>query len=203
MQVRLREAPAFHAGVSTENRQSPSIGSVQTSLSLAHDNLLGFGDRLSADYGITEGLDSYDINYAIPLNARNGTLNLRYSFDDSNIIEAPFEDLGIRSKTRTIALGFRPPVVQSAESEFALGLALDLRSSRTFLFDDRPFSFSEGPEKGESKVTVMRFSQDWVNRRARRVLAARSQFSVGLNALGATSNDTGTDGQFFAWLGQF
>lgn len=36
-----------------------------------------------------------------------------------------------------------------------------------------------------------------------RVLAARSQFSVGLNALGATSNDTGTDGLFFAWLGQF
>lgn len=203
LQVRLREAPAFHAGVSTENRQSPSIGSVQTSLSLAHDNLLGFGDRLSADYGITEGLDSYDINYAIPLNARNGTLNLRYSFDDSNIIEAPFEELGIRSKTRTISLGFRQPVVQSPESEFALGLALDLRSSRTFLFDDRPFSFSEGPEKGESKVTVIRFSQDWVNRGARRVLAARSQFSVGLDALGATSNDTGTDGQFFAWLGQF
>lgn len=49
LQVKLREAPAFHVGVSTENRQSPSIGSVQTSLSLAHDNLLGFGDRLSAD----------------------------------------------------------------------------------------------------------------------------------------------------------
>ena len=203
LQIRLREAPAFHAGISTENRQSPSIGSQETSLSLAHDNLLGFGDRLSGNYGITAGLDTYDINYAIPLNARNGTLNLRYSYDDSNIIEAPFEDFGIRSKTRTVSLGFRQPVVQSPKSELALGLALDLRSSRTFLFNDRPFSFSEGAEKGESKVTVIRFSQDWVNRGKRRVLAARSQFSVGLDALGATINNTGTDGRFFAWIGQF
>jgi hemolysin activation/secretion protein len=35
------------------------------------------------------------------------------------------------------------------------------------------------------------------------VLAARSQFSSGLDALGATVNNTGTDGRFFSWLGQF
>ena len=35
------------------------------------------------------------------------------------------------------------------------------------------------------------------------MLAARSQFSLGLDAFNATINDTGTDGQFFAWLGQF
>lgn len=43
----------------------------------------------------------------------------------------------------------------------------------------------------------------WVERGAKRVLAARSQFSVGLDAFDATINNTGTDGQFFAWLGQF
>jgi hemolysin activation/secretion protein len=34
-------------------------------------------------------------------------------------------------------------------------------------------------------------------------LAARSQFSVGLGVLGATVNNTGADGRFFSWLGQF
>jgi hemolysin activation/secretion protein len=43
-----------------------------------------------------------------------------------------------------------------------------------------------------------------VDRRPNQVLAARSIFSVGLDALGATTNPRDLpDGQFFAWLGQF
>ncbi|HEY9653423.1 MAG TPA: ShlB/FhaC/HecB family hemolysin secretion/activation protein [Coleofasciculaceae cyanobacterium] len=201
--VELEEAPAFHAGVSTANNQSPSIGSVQTNLFVAHDNLLGFGDRFSAEYGFTNGLDLYGINYAIPVNARDGTLSFRYNTSDSRIIEKDFEDLGIRSESQTLSLSFRQPIVRSPEREFALSLGLDLRRSQTFLLDDIPFSFSEGPENGESKVTVIRFSQDWQKRNPNRILAARSQFSVGLNAFDATINDTGTDGRFFSWLGQF
>ena len=203
LQVRLREAPAFHAGVSIENRQAPSIGSTGGRLFVAHDNLLGFGDRLSAEYEITEGLNLYDFNYAIPVNARNGLIGLRYGNSDSRIIEDDFRELDIKSETRTFSLSFRQPVSRSPTSEFALGLALDLRRNQTFLLDDIPYSFSEGPEDGESKVTVIRFSQDWVNRGARRVLAARSQFSIGLDTFDATSNNTGIDGRFFAWLGQF
>lgn len=203
LQVRLREAPAFAAGIATENRQSPSIGSTQASVFAIHENLLGFGDRLSAEYGITEGLDIYDLNYAIPVNARNGTLSLRYGNSDSRIIEDDFRDLDIKSETRTFSLSFRQPVSRSPESELALGVALDLRRSQTFLLDNIPFSFSEGPENGESKVTVIRFFQDWVDRGARRVLAARSQFSVGIDAFDATINNSGTDGRFFVWLGQF
>jgi len=97
----------------------------------------------------------------------------------------------------------RQPVQRSPSSEFALSLGLDLRRSQTFILNDIPFSFSEGPDNGESKVSVIRFSQDWTNRSATRVLAARSQFSLGVNAFGATVNDTDTDGRFFSWLGQF
>lgn len=67
-----------------------------------------------------------------------------------------------------------------------------------------PFSlFSEGPERGKSRLTVIRFSQEWLQRNATQVLAARSQFSFGIDAFDATINDTGTDGRFFAMLGQF
>ena len=203
LQVRLTEAPILHVGLAIDNSQTPSVGSEQGSITLSDDSLFGFGDRLSAEYGRTAGLNNYDFGYSTPLNARNGTLSLRYVNDDSKIVEAPFQDLGIKSKTRTISFGFRQPLVQSPASEFALGLALDLRRNQTFLLNDIPFSFSEGPNNGESKVTVIRFSQDWVNGGVRRVLAARSQFSIGLNALGATINRTGPDGRFFSWLGQF
>jgi hemolysin activation/secretion protein len=93
--------------------------------------------------------------------------------------------------------------VQSPQTEFAVGVALDLRRSQTFIEDNIPFSFSEGPEDGKSRVTVIRFYQDWVNRSGTRVLAARSQFNFGIDAFDATINDIGTDGRFFSWLGQF
>ena len=86
LRVNLKEAPAFHAALAVENNQSPSIGSIQGSVEANHDNLLGFGDRLSARYGRTEGLNLYDINYTIPVNARNGTLSFRYNNDNSSSV---------------------------------------------------------------------------------------------------------------------
>jgi len=203
LRVSLKEAPAFHTAFGVDNNQSPSISSVQGSVEVSHDNVLGFGDRLAAQYGRTEGLDLYDINYTIPVNARNGILSFRYNNGDSSIIEEDFEDVGIRSETQTYSLNFRQPITRTPTRELALSLGLDLRRSQTYILDNIPFSFTEGPEEGESKVTVIRFSQDWVNRGTRRVFAARSQFSVGIDAFDATINNTDTDGQFFSWLGQF
>ncbi|MBW4614065.1 MAG: ShlB/FhaC/HecB family hemolysin secretion/activation protein [Desmonostoc vinosum HA7617-LM4] len=203
LQVKITEAPAFHAGIFAANNQSPNIGSTQVGVFLAHDNLLGFGDRLSVEYAITEGLNLYDFGYTIPLNADNSTISFRFNNGDSRIIEDEFRDLDIRSETQTYSLSYRQPLYRKPQTEFAIGLALDLRRSQTFLFNNIPFSFSEGPEKGESKVTVIRFYQDWVERNAIRVLAARSQFNLGIGAFDATVNDMGTDGRFFSWLGQF
>ncbi|MBD1852950.1 ShlB/FhaC/HecB family hemolysin secretion/activation protein [Cyanobacteria bacterium FACHB-502] len=200
--VQVIEAPTFRLGFGADNYQSPSIGSEQFSIQMGHDNLFGIGDRISAAYSITEGLDSFDIRYAIPVNPQEGTLSLSYSTDESSIIEQQFEDLDIRSESETFSIGFRQPLIRKPETEFALGLQADLRRSTTFL-EGEPFSFSVGPEDGESNVTVLRFSQDWVERDARTVLAARSQFSLGIDAFDATVNETGTDGRFFAWLGQF
>ncbi len=203
LRVTLQEAPPFHASVAIANDQSPSIGSLAGSLFVSHDNVIGLGDRLAANYSTTGSLNLYNLSYAVPFNALNGTASISYGNNSSKIIEEPFQDLGIRSKTRTLSLSVRQPLQRSPSSEFALGLALDLRRSQTFILDDIPFSFSEGPDEGESKVTVIRFSQDWTKRSGTRILAVRSQFSLGINAFGATVNDLGTDGRFFAWLGQF
>jgi hemolysin activation/secretion protein len=203
LRVTLQEASPLHVGFAIANDQPPSVGSIAGSVFVSDDNLLGFGDRLTASYGKTEALDLYSFSYTVPFNALNGTASISYGNNSSEIIEEPFQDLGIRSKTRTLSFNVRQPVQRSPSSEVALSLGLDLRRSQTFILNDIPFSFSEGPDNGESKVSVLRFAQDWTNRSATRVLAARSQFSLGLNAFDATINDIGTDGRFFAWLGQF
>ncbi len=200
----VKEASAFHGSIALDNQQSSSVGALQGNVSISHDNLLGFGDQLSLGYGRTTGLNLYSAGYTIPFNARNGTLSLRYSTNNSKIIEDPFEALGIRSDSQTLSLAVRQPLIRSVTSEFAIGFALDLRRSRTFILDTIPFSFSEGSRDGESKVTALRFIQDWVDRSSNRVLAARSQFSLGINAFDATINSGNSpDGQFFSWLGQF
>ena len=199
----LSEPSPFVSAISSDNYRSPSVGSVGANISASYRNLLGIGDVVSSTYGLTEGLDLYDIGLAIPFNAKDGTVSLRYSNSDSQIVEDTFEDVGIRSETETISVGVRQPIIRTTSEEFALGFDFDYRRSQSFILDDIPFSFSEGPEDGLSKVSALRFSQDWTKRNATQVLAARSQFSVGLDIFDATDNDTGTDGQFFSWLGQF
>ena len=171
LQVQLQEAPALNAGIVIDNNQSPTIGSLQGSIFTTYNNLLGVGDQFSAQYGLTEGLDIYDLGYTIPLNARDSTFNIGYSNNNSQIVEDQFADLGIRSDSESLSFGLRQPLVKKPNTEFALGLALDIRRSQTFLLDDIPFSFSEGTEEGESKVTVIRFSQDWLQRNARQVIS--------------------------------
>jgi len=67
--VKLK-APAFTLGF-LENRQSQRW--FCTNRPLLRMTTLGSWHVLSAEYGITEGLDIYELNYAIR-NAHNGTL---------------------------------------------------------------------------------------------------------------------------------
>lgn len=201
--VDIDEPSPFTASIGTDNYRPPSIGSAQVSVGLGYNNLIGIGDRITASYGRTDGLDIFDAGVSIPLNAREGRLSFQFNSSESEIVEEEFEDLEIRSETQSYSLSFRQPVVRSPETEVALGLALDLRRRQTFILDDIPFSFSEGPEDGESNATVIRFFQDWVDRGETRVLAARSQFSIGIDAFDATVNDSGTDARFVSWIGQF
>lgn len=198
----IEQANSFTASIGVDNYRAPSIGEFQGSVSLAHGNLLGFGDRLLAQYGFTEGLDIYNASYTIPWNVYDGTIGFSYNNSNSGIIEEEFRDLDIDSETETYSFNLRQPLTRNPNQEVTLGLGLDIRRRNTSLGDE-PFSFSIGPENGRSNTTVLKFSQDWVKRDATRVLAARSQFNFGIDAFDATINDPGIDGKFFAWQGQF
>ena len=199
----LAEADPFFANLSTDNYRSPSIGSFQGTANVSYGNVLGFGDSLNASYGLTDGLDTYNVGYIFPFNDLDGTLEFSYQNSESEIVEDQLRDTGIRSDSETFSFNYRQPLTRSVSNEFALSLGIDFRESRSFILDDIPFSFSIGPEDGVSKVRAIRFAQDWVNRDINSVVAVRSQFNIGLDAFDTTVNDTGTDGRFFSWLGQF
>ncbi len=202
--VKLKEAPPIDAALIIDNREVPSVGSVGATAALGYNNLLGVGDRINAVVGITEGVNSYGFSYEIPVNARNDKVSFRYTRGRNRIISEPFAPLDITGRAQTFAVDFRQPVILTPTEELTFGVSAQLRRSRTFLFGDEPFSFTPGVENGESQVSVLRLSTDWVKYpNPNTVLAARSTFSLGLGVLDATVNNTGTDGRFVSWQGQF
>ncbi|MEE9534559.1 MAG: ShlB/FhaC/HecB family hemolysin secretion/activation protein, partial [Acidimicrobiia bacterium] len=131
-------------------------------------------------------------------------LNLHYEKEDFRVVEEPFEPLDIEGDSEIYGFTLRHPFYRTLDQEFAVALTGEIVSSETSLLG-RPFSFNPGAQNGESDITALRFGLEWVRRSQTQVFAARSRFSVGIDALGATVNDDPSvpDGQFFAWLGQF
>ncbi len=84
--LNLKEVQPIDAALIIDNREVPSVGSVGAIVAVSHNNLLGFGDRLSTDLGITGGVNSYSASYVIPVNPRNGTIGFRYSNGRNRVI---------------------------------------------------------------------------------------------------------------------
>lgn len=205
LQVTITEAKTFSVTPTLDNARSPSVGSFRRQLELSQANLLGLGDGLRASYTNTAGSNGIDLSYTIPLNPRNGTLRLAYGSTRSRVIQDEFEILDITARSRYYDLTFRQPIIQRPTNEFTLGLTFSRQESQTELGIDNigPFPLSAGADdQGRTKISALRFFQEYVQRSDRQVFAARSQFSVGLGLFNATINDDAPDSQFFAWRGQ-
>ncbi|KPQ40109.1 MAG: Hemolysin activation/secretion protein [Phormidium sp. OSCR] len=203
LQLTVTEAFPVEGRLQLANRNSPNVGSLRPSVEMEVYSPLGIGDSLLGEFGITEGVREGFVRYELPVNAENTRLSLSYQRGRSRVVEEPFEVLEIRSTDEDWRLGVSHPLWETSNDVFRVGMSLGLQRSRTFLFDDEPFSFSDGPEDGRSNLTVLQLTQDWSSRSPAEVVAARSQFSLGVDAFNATRNETGPDGLFFAWLGQF
>ncbi|WP_099071747.1 ShlB/FhaC/HecB family hemolysin secretion/activation protein [Nostoc linckia] len=207
LEVKIDEAKTFSSQIALDNGRSPSVGSFRRRLQLNEANLLGLGDSLGIAYANTDGSNSFDASYTLPLNARNGTLGFNYGITSSNVIEPPFKILDIESDSRYYELTFRQPIVQTPTRELAIGLTASRRESDISSFLQRegvPASeISPGAdEQGRTRVSALRFFQEFTSRNSREVIALRSQFNLGIGALDATINQNPPDSRFFAWQGQ-
>ena len=206
--VDVNQENAFDPVLFVNNSRTPSVGSFQRGLELNHNNVLGFADRFSFVFKNTNGSNDFDTSYIIPFNALDGTLGVRYRFVDSDIIEGNFDDVDIESQTDEFELTIRQPILLSANAESTQEVALGLEFSRQtneVTLNDIPFAaLSPGAdeEDGETKISALRFFQDWTKRTRNSVLAARSQVSLGVDIFDATVNEDAPDAIFVAWRGQ-
>ncbi|BDA66003.1 surface antigen (D15) [Calothrix sp. PCC 7716] len=205
--VQVAETKTFSVQLNLNNNRQPSVGSFERQIQFNQANLLGLGDGLSVAYANTDGSNSVYASYGIPLNPQNGTLTFNYSYASSEVIEKPFDALGIEGTSQEYGITYRQPLIRTPTKEFALSLSATRRESdlgflETLVGERLPFPSPGADENGQTRATILRFAQDWTQRSSSEVFAARSQLSLGIDALDATINNTDPDGEFFAWRGQ-
>ncbi|MGH8560066.1 MAG: ShlB/FhaC/HecB family hemolysin secretion/activation protein [Methylococcales bacterium] len=197
----LKERSPYQLGAVFDNQIAPSIGGYQGTVYAAHRNLTGNGDAFSAQGRFAEGLTGYGLDYWLPVNRYDTSVHAWYAHYDSTIVEQPFNQIDVTSNSESYGISLMQPLYRKPGRSFSGTVTLERRRSQTFLLD-LPFSFSPGVQNGESSVTVLRVGQEWISRGSEQVIAARSTFNIGLDALDATINQNAPDGRFFSWLGQ-
>jgi hemolysin activation/secretion protein len=206
LKITIQEADTFSTKITADNSRNPSVGSFRRGLEIEEANLTGLGDTLNVGYDNTDGSNTIDASYTIPINPRDGTISFGFSNTSSNIIEPSFDELDIESNSRNYEITLRQPILQNANQEFtqelALGLTLSRRESNTSILGVK-FPISLGADtQGNTRISALRFFQEWKRSNFQQVLVARSQFSLGVGAFDATINEKAPDSRFFAWRGQ-
>ena len=210
LHVNVKEASPWKAWLDFSNYQTPVVGAERGLATIAHQNVTGNGDAFSFTYGRSRGVNPIvDTSYSLPLNRYDTTFIASYRRNDFLVIDQNFRALDLNAESEIIGLTLRQPIYRTLTDEFSVTITGEhLYNKTTSKLDDipgQPFQFIPGSSNtGVSTVSALRFIQEYVHRTSTSVIAARSRFSVGLDVLSATTNnsDTVPDGQFFSWLGQ-
>ena len=201
--LEIEEASLLESSITVNNRSSPNIGEIRGVAALTHHNLLGQRDRAFLQYDLSSGLSTYELDYTVPLNLTGTAISLGYRDGESRIIEDPFADVNIRARADTLSLQLIQPIVREQITTSSIGLSFERTVSETFILDTLPFSFTDGPERGRSQLSVFRLSGDWLKRSEKNVLSIKSQLSLGVDLFDVTKNENAPDALFISWLGQF
>jgi len=218
LDIKFEENKPYNYGLSFNNHRAPSVGALRLESYFEHRNVTGYADRLYTRLGLSEGLNDFTVEYTVPISPRDTTLNLRAERSDSEVITQPFDMLNIESTATTYSLTVRQPLYVAYTEDFHykmfdVSLGFEKRRSQTKLLNE-PFSFPPLPQeaKGISRISALRFGQNWLDRSRTRVVAIASTFGLGLDVWDATINDgldangaptIEPDGKFVTWVGQF
>ncbi len=206
LDVDVTRARSYQFSVFANNHRPPSIGADALGAGGWVRNLTGLGDVLDVgfqDSAQTKGGARYGLGWSLPVSSRGTQLQLRFDHGRSSVVEEPLKVVEIKSTLDNREVGISHPLIEDLRRKLSLGLTYARRENRTTLLGE-PFSFIPGEPSGYTRLTVWRFSQDYVQRLEQQVLALRSTFSFGRNNIEQSSTAPGAQPapDFLVWLGQ-
>jgi hemolysin activation/secretion protein len=195
------------------NSRSPTVGGERVGAGGYLRNALWSGDLLSAEGGLTRGVVDASLAYTTPAFDPRTSLNLRASYNEAAVIDAPLVPLDIRTRDSAYQVGLvrqllREPLTPdgpqswSPSRTLSAGIGISHRRQRSFLLG-APFSFAPGSVGGRAEYTALRLIGDYVVRNVDEVFALSLTGTMGLD--GTRSSDPlvlNPDRNFLALLAQ-
>jgi hemolysin activation/secretion protein len=202
LDVTVKRARPYQLYAGTDDYTTPLVGGYTGRLGGWVDNLTGFGERIDADFMATGGSLGVNTGVDIPISAYDTHAIFRYSDTQSSLIEVPQSNI----KSHTIAYdgGLSQSFYRSLAINFTAGVNFAVKES-TSSFLGTPFTFTEGLPfgYGTTQDSVIRMWQQYTQQGSNNAFVFRSTFNKGVNALGATIQNTNLpSGDFFDWVGQ-
>lgn len=202
LEVAVETSKPYRLSLFGDNYRPPSIGANAFGLNGSLLSPLGFGEILDFTYVTSAGSNRYAGGLTVPVTDTGLLAAIHFDESDATVIEEPVDELDIQSAVHSLEGSLSQLVVNTQRQSLNVGLSLSIRENTTRTLGD-PFPFIAGNNAERNQATVWRVYQDYRQRWDNHALAARSTFSIGMNALGATPavNDYPSS-EFFAWLGQ-
>ena len=203
LKLTVTEADSRDVTLKVENNGATSAGTLKGKIELEDRNFFGFGDTLRVGYGQTEGSRSLDrLEYLTPIGARGTLFRFLHSRSDNQIIAEPFPPLDLESENRDYNFTLIQSAIQSPSTNLYFTLGFNYHQSQFTLMDLGFPDLARGlDEEGRNTTSTLVFSQELSHRTTTKVIAAASQFSVGIDAFDSTINTDAPDSQYFIWRG--
>ena len=204
LELEVERARPWELSLRTDNHRPPSTGAERIYLGGTVRNLTGFGDSLTFHGGfadLEQGREG-SLEFRVPLNAQDTTLQLRYAYTDATLLEKPLAELEIASETERVEALIMHPLVKNTTWTLHVGGGLAWAHNRTTLLGER-FDFNISAVDGESRSSALRLVQEATWRERNQAFAVRSIAGWGIDMLDATIHHDGRpDTRFFVWSGQ-
>lgn len=208
LHLNVFETSPWRLIIGADNHRSPSLGGEQLTLYLAHLSLTGRGDVVEIYANLADGLGDGGLSYTLPLRSRGSTIKGWFSGGDADIVEYPFNQLNIQSKTYNLGAEFSYPFMKATNYAWLGLLGVEAKHSESTLLDT-PFSFSLGEIEGEADTTALILGTEWTHRSQQQVFAFRMTFHLGTDWWNAAVNPdvpsglNGPSTDFITAQGQF
>ena len=204
--VQVEEADTFDVDLVTNNNRNITVGTWERGFYVNERNLTGLGDRIRVGYLNTEGSNRGVLDYTLPVSPRNSTVSVSFEYTESEVIEEPADVLDIDTESLRLDLTVRHPLFQTPTEELALSLTGSWNENRSnflgnVLDEPIPFPGFGANDEGVTETYTVRFAQEWLKRGSADVIAARSQFNLGVGGTEPAADDA-PDSNFFYWLAQ-
>jgi len=202
LDLAVTRAQPYGLNVIFDNHTPPSIGSYTGRGEGFVRNLTGWGDLLALGVNYSEGSKGFNAFYSIPVTRYDTRLIAAFQANNADIVENALKRFNIETDFFNVEFGVSQPLYRSLQHHFSVDARFAYREVDSAI---GRFATGFGPGDsvdGETRVSVLRLSQQYQGRFAEQAFSARSTFNVGFDAFNATLHPSGPDSRFFSWLGQ-